>query len=53
MATLMLKLRRTFATFSENSLLAKHHVLYNHEIDLENVIALPSVYKNINRFQRH
>ena len=71
------------ATLDENSLLAKHHVLHNHEIDLENVeivdrsptwrqrlfleawhavrdknsindhIALPSVYKNINSFQRH
>ena len=74
---------KALATLDENSLLAKHHVLHNHEIDLENVeivdtspmwrqrlfleawhsvrdknsinehIALPSVYKNINSFQRH
>jgi len=74
---------KTIATLDENSLLAKHHVLHNHEIDLGNMeivdrsptwrqrlfleawhsvrdknsinehIALPSVYKNINRFQRH
>ena len=73
---------KAIATLDENSLLAKHHVLHNHEIDLENVeivdrsptwrqrlfleawhsvrdknsinahIALPSVYKNINSFQR-
>ena len=73
---------KAIATLDENSL-AKHHVLHNHEIDLENVeivdrsptwrqrlfleawhsvrdknsinkhIALPSVYKNINSFQRH
>ena len=74
---------KPIATLDENSMLAKHHVLHNHETDLENVeiidrsltwrqrlfleawhsmrdknsinehIALPSVYKNINSFQRH
>lgn len=74
---------KAIATSEENSLLAKHHMLQSHEIDLENVeiidrspawrqrlvleawhsvrdknsineqIELPSVYKNINNFQRH
>ena len=28
---------KAIATLDKNSLLAKHHMLYNHQIDLENV----------------
>ena len=74
------ELAKAIATLDVNSLLAKHHTLHSHEIDLENVeivdrsptwrqrlileawhsvrdknsinehIALPSVYKNVNNF---
>ena len=72
---------KAIATLDKNSLLAKHHMLHSHQIDLENVkivdrsstwrqrlileawhsvrdrnsinehIALPNMYNNINNFQ--
>ena len=74
---------KAIATLDKNSLLAKHHMLHSHQIDLESVeivdrsstwrqrlileawhsvqdrnsinehIALPNVYNNINNFQSH
>ena len=60
---------KAIATLDKNSLLAKHHMLHSHQIDLESVEIvdrsstwrqrlileawLPNVYNNINNFQSH